>query len=177
MTDDTRAKYRDDLTFATDHLRADSRSNYESAVKFADAGIKSAFALNGGGLIALPAFVALFKVDPQLTRNWIIGAGAVFVVGLICAALTSFFGYLSAMIAHESNEVSIQATGATYAAAYQQQPASPGTVQSLQQRSTTLAKRTDKLRNVAVASAIASLICFVVAASISGCLLINFRPA
>ena len=40
MTDDVREKYRDDLTFATDHLRADLRSNYESAVKFADAGIK-----------------------------------------------------------------------------------------------------------------------------------------
>src|SRR6516165_1550708 len=117
MTDDMRAKYRTDLEFATAHLRADSRSNYESAVKLADAGIKSVFALNGGGLIALPAFIALFKVEPQLARNWIIGAGAVFIAGLILAALTSLFGYLSAMIAHESVENSIQATGAIYAAA------------------------------------------------------------
>jgi hypothetical protein len=177
MTDDIRAKYRADLEFATNYLRADSRSNYESAVKFAEAGIKSAFALNGGGLIALPAFIALFNVNAQLARNTIIGAGAVFVFGLIFAALTSLFGYLSAMIGHESIENTIQATGTVYAAAYQQQPTSAATVQSLEQRSKALSDRSVLLRNIAVAAVVASLLCFVVGALISGCLLINLRAA
>jgi hypothetical protein len=177
MTDDTRTKYRADLEFATNPMRADARTNYESAVKFADAGIKSAFALNGGGLIAAPAFIALFKVDPQLARNWIVGAGGVFVLGLICAALTSFFGYLSAMTAGWSINASVEAMGAEYAAAYRQQPISMADLQSLKQRSNALSSRSVSLRSVAVAAAVVSLICFIVGALISGYLLINFRPA
>jgi hypothetical protein len=177
MTDDTRAKYRADLEFATNHLRDDSRSNYESAVKFADAGIKSTFALNGGGLIALPAFVALFKLDAQLASNWIISAGVVFVLGLISAALTGLFGYLSAMLGHESFQETIQATGAKYAAAYQQQPVLAADVQAMEQRSKILSDRSTRLRNVALAAAVMSLLCFIIGAVISGCLLIGFRPS
>jgi hypothetical protein len=77
--DNNRDQFRTELEFASAPMRDTARANYEGAVKFADAAIKSTFALNGGGLVALPAFIALFKIDPKLASVWIIAAGAVFV--------------------------------------------------------------------------------------------------
>jgi hypothetical protein len=102
--DGIREQFRAELEFAIAPLREDNHANYEGAVKFAETAIKSAFALNGGALVALPALIALFKIDPQRVLLWVIIAGAVFVVGLISAAATAFLGYLSAMAAAHSIE-------------------------------------------------------------------------
>jgi len=76
-----RERFRDDFEFAVAPLRADARANYEGALKFADSGIRALFGLNGGGLIALPAFAALFKTDMHAAAVWIVCAVAMFVVG------------------------------------------------------------------------------------------------
>src|SRR5262249_31738 len=95
-----REKFRADLEFMAAPVRESARLHYECAMKFADAGIKSLFTLNGGGLVALPAFIALLKIEPKQTASvWIIVAAAVFVFGLILAACTSLLGYFSAMAA------------------------------------------------------------------------------
>jgi hypothetical protein len=117
-----REQFRTELQFAVGPMHESSRSNYEGALKFADAAIKAVFALNGGGLIAFPAFIALFKIDAQLHARSIIAAGAIFVLGLICGALTTLFGYLSAMTAVESHRHLVDATTAKYAAIFQQPP-------------------------------------------------------
>jgi hypothetical protein len=46
-------------------MRDEMRANYDGALKFAEAAIKSAFALNGGGAVALPALTALLKIEPK----------------------------------------------------------------------------------------------------------------
>jgi hypothetical protein len=129
--DGIRENFRTELEFAIASLREDNHANYEGAIKFAETAIKSAFALNGGALVALPALIALFKIDPQRVVLWVIIAGAVFVVGLISAAATAFLGYLSAMAAVHSIEAQMRVTAATYAAIYQQQ-ASPVDVAALE---------------------------------------------
>jgi hypothetical protein len=119
---EVRKQFRTELQFALGPIYETSRANYEGALKFADAAIKAVFALNGGGLIAFPAFIALFKIDAQLHARSIIAAGAIFVLGLICGALTTLFGYLSAMTAVESHRHLVDATTAKYAAIFQQPP-------------------------------------------------------
>jgi hypothetical protein len=112
----------------------------------------------------------------SLARNAIIAGGAVYVLGLICAAVTSFAGYLSTMASVESIGNTISATDHTCATAYQQQPAvTPEDMQSLQQRAAALLNRSIWLRRIAVGTGVLSLLCFVIGA-ISGCLLITFRP-
>jgi hypothetical protein len=144
-----RDQFRTELEFAIAPMREDNRANYEGAIKFADTAIKSAFALNGGALIALPALIALFKIDPQRVGSWVIIAGAVFVVGLIGAAATAFLGYLSAMSAAHSIETQMRATLAKYTALYQQQ-ASPVDVAALERDQVTLGGRSISLRRAAV---------------------------
>jgi hypothetical protein len=94
---DAREQFRTELEFALMPLRDEKRANYDGALTFAEAAIKSAFALNGGGIVALPALTALLKIEPKPAATCIIVAVGAFVVGLVCAAATSFLGYLSAM--------------------------------------------------------------------------------
>jgi hypothetical protein len=171
--DGIREQFRAEHEFAIASLRADNHANYEGAIKFAETAIKSAFALNGGALVALPALIALFKIDPQRVVLWVIIAGAVFVVGLTSAAATAFLGYLSAMAAAHSIEAQMRVTEATYAAIYQQQ-ASP--VDALKRDQVTLGKHSVYLRKAAVATGIASLVAFVIGAGFSGFVLVFFRP-
>ncbi len=178
MTDDAtriREQFRAELEFATAPMHADSRSNYDAATKYAEAAIKSVFALNGGGLLALPALITLFKIDLKPAAPWIIAAGAVFIAGLICAAFTSFLGYLSAMATVHSIEDQVTLQIVKHAETYQYK-ATPVDVQKLEQRRDRLAGRSIFLRHAAVATGVVSLAAFIVGAVISGGLLVTFRP-
>jgi len=46
-------------------MRDEMSANYDGALKFAEVAIKSAFALNGGDAVALPALTALLKIEPK----------------------------------------------------------------------------------------------------------------
>ena len=175
--DNSREQFRTELEFASAPTRETLRLNYEGAIKFAEAGIKSSFALNGGGLIALPAFIALFKIDPKFASVWIIAAGTMFIVGLISAAVTSFLGYLSAMAGVHSLENRSAATMAKYAAIFKQlQATQPVNLLELEGHIDTLMRRSVRLRKCAVAAGTTSLIAFLGGAVISYWVLILFRP-
>ncbi|HET8974636.1 MAG TPA: hypothetical protein VFN63_15265, partial [Pseudolabrys sp.] len=105
-------QYRAEMEFAATPIRDAARMNYEGAIEFANAAIKSVFAINAGGLVAFPAFIALLKIDAQLASGWIIAAGAVFVIGLTSAALASLFGYFSAMSKAEGSKRELEAVTA-----------------------------------------------------------------
>lgn len=70
--------------------------NFVSAMRFADQLVRGGLALNGGALIALPPFAALFKVNPQVAFISLGCAAVAFVIGLFAAGLVSGFGYLGA---------------------------------------------------------------------------------
>ena len=168
-------KFRVELEVITAPLRSNLQSNYEAAIKFADGAIKSAFALNGGSLIGVPAFIALFKIDAKVAAVSIMAAGAMFVVGLIFATLASLLGYLASMTGVRSINNSLRATISGYETAYRQ-TASTANVQALEQRARTLFDRSIWLRRLTVGAGAASLTSFVIGAAISGYVLVNFQP-
>ena len=168
-------KFRVDLEVITAPLRSNLQSNYETAIKFADGAIKSAFALNGGSLIGVPAFIALFKIDAKVAAVSIMAAGAMFVVGLIFATLASLLGYLASMTGVRSINNSLRATISGYETAYRQ-TASTANVQALEQRARTLFDRSIWLRRLGIGAGAASLTSFVIGAAISGYVLVNFQP-
>jgi hypothetical protein len=166
-----RQQYRDDYEFAIGPLRDGARSNYEAALKFADSGIRALFGLNGGGLIALPAFAALFKTDMHAAAVWIVCAVVAFVVGLTSAALTCLFGYMSAMTTLEATHNTLAATGTKYTRHYQQLPETPTTadeIKTAEDAAARLTTRSIRLRILAVALSIVSLLAFIIGACFAG---------
>ena len=172
-----RELFRTEWEFAAAPYRSDARMNYESAIKFANAGIKSLFTLNGGGLIALPAFIALFDVDRKKAAFWIIVTAVVYIVGLVGAALSSLLSYISAMAMSESMVLVQEALMWKYADLFEQTPpAKPPDIPAIEARSNALSRRSIYLRMTAVLLAFASLLAFIVGAAFSMYMLIKFRP-
>jgi hypothetical protein len=167
---DLRGTFREEMEFATAAARTSQAENYQGALKFADAGIKALFGLNGGGLVALPAFLALFKADVRAAAGWVLASAALFVIGLIAASLTTLLGYLSAMAAVESAWEQLNRTGAEYARAYQQavRPVTDEELAGMQQAIDRQHRLSIRLRTGAVVCAVIGLVTFVIAAVLSG---------
>lgn len=65
------------------HLHRERAFSYEEkAVDFANTAFRTLSYLNGGALVAIPAAVALFGIDPSEIRTELITAGILFVAGL-----------------------------------------------------------------------------------------------
>jgi len=166
-----RERFRDDYEFAIGPLRDGQRANFDAALKFADGGIKALFGLNGGGLIALPAFTALFKIDMQAAASLVLAAGIIFVIGLVLAASTCLLGYLSAMQEMEAGSHRQTAAATRYATHYRQVPETPAAIEGIKSADARAARHTTWsiwLRKAAVATAICSLAAFIGAACITG---------
>jgi hypothetical protein len=73
----------------------------DSAVAFAQMIIKSGFLLNGGGIIAIPAIVTLFNLDPEKVFYHLILTGGLFIAGLSSASGAGIFGFFA--LAHKSD--------------------------------------------------------------------------
>lgn len=67
---------------------------------FAQIGIRSAYILNGGGLVALPPLMAYFSPD-QTPRGAAVCA-LIFIIGLMLAAVSNYSAYASLKYAEES---------------------------------------------------------------------------
>jgi hypothetical protein len=63
--------------------------------------IKSGFILNGGGVIAIPASIALFNLDAERLIPLLILTGGLFVGGICSAAVASIFAFLA--LAHKAD--------------------------------------------------------------------------
>ena len=168
-------QYRAEMEFAATPIRDAARMNYEGATKFANASIKSVFAINAGGLIAFPAFIALFKIDARLASGWVIAAGAVFVVGLISAVLASLVGYFLAMSNSESCKRELEAVTAEYGNLFER-TLTTSDIDNLRWQATQLRNQAVFLRSVAVGAVLTSVLAFIVGATTSGLLLVYFRP-
>ena len=80
----------------------------KSATEFAQNVIKNGFLLNGGGMVAIPAIVALFKLDTQKLLWMLLATGAAFIVGLLAAWSASICGFFA--LANRSDSVYSTAT-------------------------------------------------------------------
>lgn len=65
-----------------------------AAVDFSLAGLKSMFILNGGALIAVPAFVEILDLGPEAFGS-LVDASVLFVSGLVECVLANLTAYLS----------------------------------------------------------------------------------
>ncbi len=78
----------------------------ESATSLALTGLRSGYLLNGGALIALPAFIEIFKKLESGDTDLFVFAAIAFVLGLITCTVANFLGYKcvsTATLAHQEN--------------------------------------------------------------------------
>lgn len=68
---------------------------HNSSASYAQLAVRSALALNGGGLIALPTFLAAIYKEGQIREilNEIIIIEISFLIGVVCAVICSYFSY------------------------------------------------------------------------------------
>jgi hypothetical protein len=96
-----RKEYREERECEMAALEKRSQLAEESAVTLAQTVIKSGFALNGGGIIALPAVVTLFDLDASQISRALITTGLLFALGLLSAWGASILGFFA--LAHKSD--------------------------------------------------------------------------
>ena len=78
-----RRKYFEEYSDRVDRHREQHLELDKRAIDFAASAMRALTYLNGGGLVAIPAAAALFRVDPQKTKQDLIIAGLLFVAGLL----------------------------------------------------------------------------------------------
>jgi hypothetical protein len=78
-----RRKYFEEYSDRVDRHRSREAEYEKHAVEFASNALRAMTYLNGGGLVAIPAAVALFKTDPAKAKYDLIVAGLFFVAGLL----------------------------------------------------------------------------------------------
>ena len=98
MAEDSRAELERRLAYLEEYrtniepVQRDITEANRATVDFALTGIKSLYLLNGGAIIAVPAFAG---VSERLSIDSLGTAIACFAVGLFTAALTNLLAYLS----------------------------------------------------------------------------------
>jgi hypothetical protein len=94
---DLRSNFLADWNAATHPF--DSRILVEAgnAIEFAQTVIKSGFILNGGALVAVPAFVTMFSIDARGDMTTLLQSGGLFVVGLLAMWLAAGCGYFATL--------------------------------------------------------------------------------
>ena len=83
------------VNFHVQYYRARALESEKAALVFAQNSIKTSQILNGGGLIAIPAFVTLFNLSVQAGQSLLVASAATFTVGLCLAWASNLMGYLS----------------------------------------------------------------------------------
>ncbi len=67
----------------------------KGAIDYSLLGIKSAFILNGGALVVLPALTPVFGINTACNKSLLVWAAAIFMVGILCAAATTALSYFT----------------------------------------------------------------------------------
>jgi len=93
--DERRRRYFEDYRDLIDRHREGSFFYEQRAIEFATSAMKVLTYLNGGGLVAIPAVVALFKTNPADVKTQLIYAAAAFIGGLVCVALSQAFAFFA----------------------------------------------------------------------------------
>jgi hypothetical protein len=82
-----RVKYFEDVASAVDRHRARGFEYEKEAIAYSTSALKVLSYLNGGGLLAMPAAVALFHTSIDKVKFLLLGGAGCFVVGLLFVAL------------------------------------------------------------------------------------------
>jgi hypothetical protein len=90
-----REDVRKDVEKFTTHYRQMHSASEQGALSIARDTIRNGFLLNGGGLVAIPAILALFKLDAVAVLQPIVVTAGLFTAGLAASWLASFCGFFS----------------------------------------------------------------------------------
>lgn len=90
-----RSDYRDELDRVTAHHRAMREESDKGAITVAQGGMRTGLILNGGGLVGIPAMVAVFGLDAAGARGWLVAIVALFLLGLAIAWLSNLFAFFA----------------------------------------------------------------------------------
>jgi hypothetical protein len=89
-----RLQYIEDWKTTVGHHFELASKSTDRQIAYGSLALKSAYVLNGGGLLALPAFAQIFKVNDVVTAS-LFDAGALFICGIVAAALSTLGSYLN----------------------------------------------------------------------------------
>ncbi len=92
---DIREEFRQERENEMWPLLEDYRDAGKEAFEFMRGALKSAFILNGGGIIAIPAIIALFDLDAQKMFKSLMVTGLLFISGLVAAWVANFFVFFA----------------------------------------------------------------------------------
>ena len=91
--DERRGRYFEEYKDRVDRYRQGSLFYEERALDLASSAMKALTYLNGGGLVAIPAVVALFRADPRDVKVRLAYAAAAFIAGLVFVVLAQAFSF------------------------------------------------------------------------------------
>ena len=164
---DRRRKYFEEYSDRVDRHRARESEHIKSALEFAASAMRAITYLNGGGLVAIPTAVALFRADPQKAKYHLIAAGLLFVAGLLSVVIAQAFAFFVEARRAEAEQILAQGQIIRLGAIHY-----PGTEELQAQRSTEAAdcekragekmNRSDRWRRLALLMFWIGLFCFVV---------------
>jgi len=88
--------YREEVKFSAAPILDQAIMNWTNAVKFAEIGIRGGLTLNGAGLLFLPPFLALLKIELMPVSATVLASLSLFAAGLLASWLVCFFSFFSA---------------------------------------------------------------------------------
>ncbi len=90
-----RSDFRDELDRVTARYRALREESDKGAITVAQGAMRTGLILNGGGLVGIPAMVAVFGLDATGSRDWLVSIVALFLLGLAVAWLSNLFAFFA----------------------------------------------------------------------------------
>jgi hypothetical protein len=172
--DRRRKRYFDEYSDRIDRHREGAAFYEERAIEFANSALKVLMYLNGGGLLAIPATMALFREDARQVEVYLIGAAAAFACGLICITLSQA-GAFFVMARRAESEVLLQYEQMEMLRAVhypaptpQEQLEITDNAQKHRQTSNAKLRTSDKIRFAALISMWCSLVAFIVGCALGG---------
>lgn len=160
-----RREHREERESELRSLIEDTREFNRSASEFAQSAIKTSFLLNGGGIVAIPAIIALFKIETANLSTRLAITFGFFVLGLIASWWTSFFAYFSSVNAALSSSLMATKVARNLDARFFPESSREMTAQA--QAAADLSKRSriksETFRWIAVGFCATSLVTFIIA--------------
>lgn len=166
--DERRKRYFEDYADRVGRHREGEHFYEQRAIDFASNALKAVTYLNGGGLIAIPAAIGLFRADPSAVKLQILCSGLAFVAGLFFAAVSQGCAFFVMARRSEAEQcLQMEQTeylNATHYPAGDPKQQAETLARAQQQRNTYVKKRkrSDRWRIASLSFVWASLVLFVI---------------
>lgn len=93
--DENQARYWTDYTLHIGLHFSRASDLQKAANEFVSSAMRALMYLNGGGLLAIPAVVAMFQLDVKQAKSRLVATAAFFFLGLLCVLVAYTYAYFS----------------------------------------------------------------------------------